>query len=375
MERAPSTGYLSLQHSTGFPELANDRILKAARGEPVDQLPVWIMRQAGRYLPEFWTIREKHDFFSMCTTPDVACEVTLQPIERFPLDAAIIFSDILVVPQAMGMQVDMVPGKGPVFPNPLASQEDVDTLKKPDLATDYEAYFNAIHKTRVTLAGRVPLFGFAGGPFTLFAYMVEGEGSKTFGKTKKWLFQNPESAHFVLKMLADVVSEFLLGQICSGAQIIQVFESHAGILGPDDFNTFLLPYIKQIAAFLKQKATANPELAVPMVIFAKDAHYALPDLFASDFDIVQLDWTADLEKAKALSLEHGKTIQGNLDPYLLFSPDEELVRRTKEMIDKIGKSRYIVNLGHGIDPSTDPNKVKLFIDTIHEYSASLVQIN
>lgn len=368
-ERAPSSGYLAGAGNTSFPELLNKRLVDAAKGNEVDSVPVWVMRQAGRYLPEFRELRQNHDFFEMCTTPSLACEITLQPVRRFPLDAAIIFSDILVVPQAMGMKVEMVPGKGPVFPSPLSQLEDFAALKRPDLSSDYEPYFDSIYLTRHSLKGKVPLIGFAGGPFTLFTYMVEGSGSSTFTKARRWLFENPETSHSLLSMLSEVITDFVWGQICSGAQYIQIFESHAGYLGGKDFEDYLLKYVTQIASTLKSRMKQFPDFEVPLTIFAKGAGYALEQLCKTEFDVVGIDWTVNLEEARALADTYGKTLQGNLDPALLYASPETISERTREMYSKLGKKRYICNLGHGIYPDVDPSHLGVFIETIHQVSS------
>lgn len=348
-----------------FPPMENTRILQAARGEEVDRIPVWVMRQAGRYLPEFLKVKESYDFFTICTTPNVACEVTLQPLRRFALDAAIIFSDILVVPQFMGMEVLMLPAKGPSFPSPLLSPEDAKRLLKPDPETAFKPYLDSIYLTRHSLKGKIPLIGFTGGPFTLFTYMVEGGGSTTFTKSRKWIFAHPEETKSILQMITDVVCDFLYAQVCSGAQLIQVFESHAGILGPADFNEFILPYLNQIARFMKDKGRENPETDVPIILFAKDAGFMLEELFMTSFDAFGLDWTIDIGKAKALSQRYKKAIQGNFDPALLYAPQDTIRTRALAMAQIGGKSGYIANLGHGIYPDTSPEHLQTFIEAVH----------
>ena len=234
----------------------------------MDKVPVWVMRQAGRYLPEFRKLREDHDFFTMCQTPSLACEVTLQPLQRYDLDAAIIFSDILVVPQALGMEVLMKPGVGPVFPNPLKSPEDIETLEHGDKTLPRLQYvFDAITLTRQKLEGKVPLLGFTGAPWTLMSYMIEGGGSKTQSKAKAWLYTYPSASHKVLQMLTDVNIEYLVQQVKAGAQMLQVFESHAEYLGKDLFDEFALPYLRQIAQKVKAKLAEQGLDVVPMVSF------------------------------------------------------------------------------------------------------------
>lgn len=362
-ERVPTSAFPLVNKN--FPVMLNTRLLKAARGEEVDRIPVWVMRQAGRYLPEFLKVKESHEFFEICTTPALACEVTLQPLRRFPLDASIIFSDILVVPQFMGLEVVMTPGKGPTFPMPLNVPEDISRLHKPDPLTAFEPYLDSIYLTRHSIKGLVPLIGFTGGPFTLFTYMVEGGGSNTFTKSRKWIFAYPEETKRLLDMITDVACEFLLAQICSGAQILQIFESHAGLLGPADFQEFILPYLVRIADFLKLKGKENPDLDVPLIIFAKDAGFALEMLSQTSYDVISLDWTIDIEIARKTTEKYGKTIQGNLDPASLYSAPDQIASRSLKMITTAGKSRYIANLGHGIYPDTLPSHLQVFIDTVH----------
>lgn len=324
------------------------------------------MRQAGRYLEEFRSFRVENEFFRICTTPKLACDVTLMPLRILPLDAAIIFSDILVVPQLMGMEVIMVKGKGPTFPNPLENPDQLSTLITPNPDIDFDPYLDAIFYTRHSLQGTVPLIGFSGGPFTLFTYMVEGGGSTMFTKSRRWVFQYPQETHRLLDMLTNILCEFLLGQICAGAQILQVFESHAGILGPIDFNEFLLPYISRIASFLKEKARLNPQLAAPLIIFCKDAGFALEELCKTEFDIIQIDWTVPIENARVVADKYGKVLQGNLDPACLYAPKEVIASRAKQMVGNFGKRNYIANLGHGIYPDVDPEHLRAYLDAVHE---------
>jgi len=253
-----------------FPPLKNDRILKAAKGKVVDCVPVWVMRQAGRYLPEFRKVREQYDFFTICQTPELACEITLQPIQRYALDAAIIFSDILVVPQALGMEVLMKPGEGPVFTNPLKVTSDLSDLKQAEDALPTLKYvFDAITLTRMKLEGKVPLLGFTGAPWTLMSYMIEGGGSKTLSKSKKWLYVHPEASHQLLQLLTDVNIEYLVGQVKAGAQMLQVFESHAEYLDANLFNKFSLHYLTLICHGVKEKLKKEGLEPVPMTVFAK----------------------------------------------------------------------------------------------------------
>ncbi|XP_012289920.1 uroporphyrinogen decarboxylase isoform X1 [Aotus nancymaae] len=357
----------------GFPELKNDTFLRAAWGEETDYTPVWCMRQAGRYLPEFRETRAAQDFFSTCRSPEACCELTLQPLRRFPLDAAIIFSDILVVPQALGMEVTMVPGKGPSFPEPLREERDLERLRDPAVVASELGYvFQAITLTRRRLAGRVPLIGFAGAPWTLMAYMVEGGGSSTMAQAKRWLYQRPQASHQLLRILTDALIPYLVGQVVAGAQALQLFESHAGHLGPHLFNIFALPYIRDVAKRVKARLLEAGLAPVPMIIFAKDGHFALEELAQAGYEVVGLDWTVAPKKARE---RVGKTVtlQGNLDPCALYASEEEIGQLVKQMLDDFGPQRYIANLGHGLYPDMDPEHVGAFVDAVHRHSRLLRQ--
>ncbi|GLH08228.1 Uroporphyrinogen decarboxylase [Gryllus bimaculatus] len=349
-----------------FPPLKNDRFLRAARGQEVDKVPVWIMRQAGRYLPEFRQVRSKHDFFTICQTPELAAEVTLQPIRRFELDAAIIFSDILVVPQALGMVVEMRAGVGPVLPKPLHSPDDISDLEYPVNVNEKLKYVaEAITLTRHKLEGKVPLIGFSGAPWTLMAYMIEGGGSKTLSKAKAWLYQYPAKTKHLLDMLANVIVDYLVMQAEAGAQLLQVFESNAEYLGRELFLEFCLPVLQDICSKVKSKLKAK-SLDVPMTIFAKGAHYALLEISKCGYDVMGIDWTVNPEEARNI-VGPSITLQGNLDPCALYAPDNALQSLTREMLNKFGTDRYIANLGHGIYPDMEPEKVKVFIDSVHAF--------
>ncbi|TPX66049.1 uroporphyrinogen decarboxylase [Spizellomyces sp. 'palustris'] len=361
-----------------FPPLKNDLILRVARGESVERVPVWIMRQAGRYLPEFREVRAQHDFFTICRNPSLACLVTLQPIDRYAglLDASIIFSDILVVPQAMGLEVQMLAKQGPHFPNPLVDPTHLARLKtEVDIETDLRYVLEAITLTRQKLDGRVPLFGFVGAPWTLMAYMIEGGGSKTLSKAKAWLVKWPEESKALLQRITDVVVDFLVGQVKSGAQLLQVFDSWAGELSPSHFATFSLPYLKQIPLRVRSALRdVNPDLAsTPMVVFARGAHYALESLSTPDidYDIMSLDWTIDPVDARRRT--GGRvTLQGNADPSLLYAPKETIKHEVATMLQKFGtKERYIANLGHGMYPDHDPEHLRAYLEAIRDESTKL----
>ncbi|KAG0070420.1 Uroporphyrinogen decarboxylase in heme biosynthesis [Podila epicladia] len=349
-----------------FPPLKNDLILRAARGEKTERAPVWVMRQAGRYLPEFRAERVENDFFKICRTPELATKVTLQPIDRYEglLDASIIFSDILVIPQAMGLQVEMIPGKGPHFPDPLVVPSDMSRLRQDvDVNKELKYVFEAITMTRHALRGRVPLIGFVGAPWTLMAYMIEGGGSKTLSKAKEWIFKYPKASHELLARITDVCVDFLVGQVRAGAQMLQVFESWGGELGPHDFELFSLPYLAQIAT--RVKAELGSEHAVPMSVFAKGSWYALDKLSVIGYETVSLDWTHSPEHAKAVT-KGLVTLQGNMDPNLLYGGDEAIVAAVERMVRGFGSTgRYIANLGHGILPTVPVEAMELFLKTVH----------
>ncbi|KAJ3161589.1 hypothetical protein HK101_000791 [Irineochytrium annulatum] len=374
-----------------FPALTNDLILRAARGLPVERVPVWIMRQAGRYLPEFREARKRNDFFTICRTPELACEVTLQPIDRYAglLDASIIFSDILVIPQAMGLEVQMLEKVGPHFPDPLRSPEDLTRLTFPVDVDEALGYvYEAISLTRRELRGRVPLIGFVGAPWTLMAYMIEGGGSKTLSKAKSWLFRHEKESHKLLQMITDVTVDFLIGQVRAGAQLCQVFDSWGGELSPSDFATFSLPYLSQIATRVKKGIEALDipvsEHGVPMIVFARGANHAVEALSHLEYDVVSVDWCITPQNAKAAA--GGRvTLQGNADPSVLYAEKDKIRSVVKEMLEGFGTTeRYIGNLGHGMYPGDcvseldhDPEHLKAYLEAIvsslfkaHDFPAS-----
>ena len=349
-----------------FPSLKNDLILKAARGEPVEHIPVWIMRQAGRYLPEFQEIRSKHDFFSVCQTPALACEVTLQPIKRFDLDSSIIFSDILVIPQAMGLTVEMVPGTGPVLPNPLNEPSDLSRLIKPDVAKDLKYVGEAITLTRHKLEGKVPLIGFTGAPWTLMSYMIQGGGSSTMTKARRWLYKYPKDSHTLLQLITNVIVDYLVMQVEAGAQLLQVFESHSDFLNDELFENYSFKYLKQISEKVRQKLKEKNISEVPMIAFPKGATMNSLEMLAKSkaYEVLGIDWTVDpIEARKKLGSDI--TLQGNLDPCALYASEEEIMNRARDLAMKFGKTRYIANLGHGILPDTPITSVASFIKGVH----------
>lgn len=354
-----------------FPKLKHDLLLRAARGEKVERPPCWIMRQAGRYLPEYHEVKNGRDFFECCRDAEIASEITIQPVTRFKglIDAAIIFSDILVIPQAMGMRVEMLEGKGPHFPEPLRTEEDaakvldyhVDVLKELDWA------FKAISLTRTKLNGDVPLFGFCGGPYTLLTYMVEGGGSKIFRFVKEWINARPELSHKILQKITDVAIEFLAQQVVAGAQMLQVFESWGGELGSVDFDEFSLPYLKEISAKLPLRLKElGVKDKVPVTVFSKGSWYALNKLCDAGYDCVGLDWSWDPKEAVKIN-NNRVTLQGNLDPGVIYGSDEVISKKVEQMIKGFGggKQHYIVNFGHGTHPFMNPEKIKFFLEECH----------
>ena len=347
-----------------FPPLQNDLLLRAARGEDTPRAPVWMMRQAGRYLPEYRALRAASSFFEACRTPALVAEITVQPLERFDLDAAIIFSDILVVPQAMGMEVRLEKGIGPVLPAPLRHPDDLARLAAPDVSTELDYVFEALTVTRRALAGRAPLIGFCGAPWTLMAYMIEGGGSKQFARPRAWLHRYPEASRELLQRLVDTLADYLIRQVEAGAQAVQVFDSWAGLLGPREFEAFALPCLRDLAQRFKE---AHPD--VPCIVFARGAHYALESLARTAYDVIGLDWTIHPRAARQHTGR--KTLQGNLDPAVLFAEPASIRAAVRRMLEAFGPRRHIANLGHGMHPDHDPAHARVFVDAVHEYSETL----
>lgn len=342
-------------------QLKNDLILRAARGEKTERTPVWLMRQAGRILPEYRAVRNSlSGFIELCQTPELAAEVTIQPVDILGVDAAIIFSDILVIPEAMGLPYEMVEKRGPHFPETVNSAADVDKLKVADAESDLGYVLEAIKITKKELNGRVPLIGFAGAPWTIFSYMVEGGGSKTFSKAKKMLYTEPEMAHKLLQMITDSTIKYLKAQIAAGADMVQVFDSWAGILSPEQYDTFALSYISQICDAIDE---------VPVTVFAKGAFFARQKMGQLNCQTIGLDWTMDIKESRAI-IGDNKTLQGNLDPCALYGTYEQIEAQTKKMLDAFGPHRHIANLGHGVYPDIKPDKVKCFIEAVknHQFS-------
>jgi uroporphyrinogen decarboxylase len=340
-------------------KLKNDLLLRAARGERTERTPVWTMRQAGRILAEYRAVREKAgSFITLATTPEMAAEVTLQPVDLLGVDAAIIFSDILVIPEAMGLPYEMIEQRGPVFPSTVHTLDDLKKLHIAEPETDLKYVLDAIKLTKQGLADRVPLIGFAGAPFTIFCYMTEGKGSKTFSIAKKHLYADPEFSHALLQKITDSTISYLKAQIKAGADLVQLFDSWAGILSPEQYRIFSLPYIKQICDAITE---------VPITVFAKGAFFARKEIGELNCEVVGLDWNMDITESRALI--PGKTLQGNLDPCVLYSSFDQIRAEVKKMVSQFGTQRYIANLGHGVYPDTSPDKVRCFIEAVKEYSS------
>jgi uroporphyrinogen decarboxylase len=333
----------------------NDLILRAAKGEQVERVPIWLMRQAGRILPEYKAVRAKaKNFIEFVKTPEMAAEVTIQPVDILGVDAAIIFSDILVIPEAMGLPYQMIEAKGPFFEKTIKTQADIDALHIAD-ANDLNYVIKAIELSKKGLTNRVPLIGFAGAPWTIMAYMVEGSGSKTFSQAKKLIYQEPALAHQLLEKITQSTINYLKAQIVAGADMIQLFDSWAGVLGNDQYNLFSLQYISKICDAISPLA--------PVTVFAKDAHFALANMAKLNCNTIGLDWTINPQDARII-IGSNKTLQGNADPCLLYADEKTIELEARKMVNAFGKQRYIANLGHGLYPDLDKNKVKFFIDCI-----------
>ncbi len=338
--------------------IKNDLFLRALKGETVERPPVWMMRQAGRFLPEFIAIREKYDFFTRCRTPELASEITVQPIRRFGMDTAILFSDILVIPQAMNIEVEMKPNFGPYLPNPVRDQKGVDNVIVPDVYEELNYVFQAVKATKALLNNEVPLIGFAGSPWTILCYVVQGQGSKNFDKAKEFCFTNPIAAHQLLQKITDTTIAYLKAKVKAGVDAVQIFDSWGGMLSPVDYQEFSWQYINQIIEALKDDA--------PVIAFGKGCWFALQEMAKSNASALGVDWTITPKNARYLT-GGNMTLQGNFDPSRLLSPPSEIKKMVKTMIDNFGKDKYIVNLGHGILPNTPLDNAKAFIDAVKEY--------
>ncbi|MEG8947733.1 uroporphyrinogen decarboxylase [Rosettibacter firmus] len=341
-------------------QLKNDLFLRACKKQPVERTPIWIMRQAGRYLPEYRKVREKYDFLTMCKTPELAAEVTIQPVDFLGVDAAIIFSDILVVPEAMGMKLEIVESKGPQLYEPIRNENDINKLIKPDPSHKLKYVLDAINLTKKELNGRVPLIGFSGSPWTLMTYMVEGGGSKNFSEIKKFIFNKPDFAHKLLNLISEVVADYLTAQIQAGADAVQIFDTWGGLLSEKDYEEFSLQYISKVIGEIKRDNQ-------PVIVFAKGVH-CLDKLANCGADVLGLDWTINLGKAKN---EIGKKValQGNLDPAILYASKEKIREEALMILNSFGNgSGHVFNLGHGILPDVNPEHAKYLVEVVKEES-------
>jgi uroporphyrinogen decarboxylase len=350
-----------------IPSLKNDRLLRALAKQPVDRTPIWIMRQAGRYLPEYRAIRKQvPDFMNLCRNSDLATEVTLQPISRFPLDAAILFSDILTIPDAMGLGVYFEAGEGPKLRKPIV-KSTISSLQLPNIADELSYVFNTIKKINVELNQSIPLLGFSGSPWTLACYMIEGGSSKNFSKIKQMMFDAPEALDELLNILAEAVTDYLQQQIAAGVHAVQIFDTWGSILDPINYNKFSLRYIENIVNNLKK---SNPE--TPIILFTKHANSLLKFIVNLNLDAISLDWTCDLATAREL-IAGKMALQGNLDPCVLHASKSSIVAEATKILQVFnGDNGHIFNLGHGIHPEVSPDKVAVLVDTVHKVSAEII---
>ena len=339
--------------------LLNDLLIKTLNGEKVQRTPVWMMRQAGRYLPDYVRLRKQYSFFERCQTPELAAEITIQPVDQIGVDAAILFSDILVVPQAMGMEVQLVESKGPFLPEPIRTAADLDRILIPDVEDRLSYVFEAIRLTKSHLKGRVPLIGFAGAPWTLLCYMVQGQGSKTFDGAKAFCYTQPHAAHRLLHMITDTTIAYLKGQIRAGADALQIFDSWGGLLSPDDFEHLSLQYIRQIVTAVKEE--------VPTIIFAKGAWHSLAEMAATGAQGLGIDWCIRPEAARKMAGEK-VALQGNFDPAKLLAPIPVIQKEVKSMLDAFRGYPHIANLGHGILPDVPVDHAKAFVEAVKQYT-------
>ena len=338
----------------------NNLLIEALKGLSVDRPPVWMMRQAGRYLPDYMKLKEKYDFFTRCRTPELVTEITLMPINQIGVDAAIIFSDILVVLQAMNIEVEMREGIGPFLPNPIKDKESLNQVILPDVHEHLGYVFDAVKLTKKELNNRVPLIGFAGAPWTLFCYALQGQGSKNFNTAKAFCYQHPELAKELLQKITTTTIAYLREKVKAGADVIQLFDSWGGLLSPKDYQVFSWFYSQQIIDALSS--------SVPVIIFGKGCWFALPEMGKSGASAIGIDWTCSARNARYLS--GGQvTLQGNFDPSKLLLPISEIKLQVKQMINEFGKESYIVNLGHGILPNVPVDHAKAFVDAVKEYNS------
>ncbi|CAH9019621.1 uroporphyrinogen decarboxylase [Candidatus Nitrosacidococcus sp. I8] len=346
--------------------LKNDRLLRALLRQPVDKTPIWIMRQAGRYLPEYREVRAKAgNFLTMCTTPELACEVTVQPIRRFNLDGAIIFSDILTIPNAMGLGLYFTEGKGPCFERPVRTESQIHALGVPDPETELRYVMDAIRLTRQELDGKVPLIGFSGSPWTLACYMVEGESSREFTLIKSLLFDQPKLLHHLLSTLAQSVISYLNAQIAAGAQAVMIFDTWGGALSNRDYQEFSLSYMSQIIQGLTREYEGR---RVPVILFTKGGGLWIDQIANSGCDALGLDWTVSLTKIRD-QVGQKVALQGNMDPCVLYTSKKRIHQEVATILKDYGSGNgHVFNLGHGIHPTIDPEKVAYLVDSVHELS-------
>jgi uroporphyrinogen decarboxylase len=352
--------------------LKNDLLLRALLREPTPRRPIWLMRQAGRYLPEYRTTRARAGgFLEMCTNPEIACEITLQPVDRFPLDAAILFSDILTIPHAMNLGLEFESGEGPKFAHPVRGAADIARLGVPDPGTDLKYVIDAVALIRRELAGRIPLIGFAGSPWTVATYMVEGGGSKTFGRIKRMMYEAPRDLHRLLEVLAKATILYLNAQIAAGAQAVMLFDTWGGVLTPAQYEQFSLHYMAEVVDALTRNADGR---RVPNIVFTKGGGSWVKKIAAIGCDALGLDWTTDLGWARQ-AVEGRVALQGNLDPAALFAPPEILRAEALRVLASYGDGAgHVFNLGHGITPDVDPDRVALLVETVQNYRVGDVQV-
>ncbi|MGZ4981734.1 MAG: uroporphyrinogen decarboxylase [Methylobacter sp.] len=351
--------------------LKNDTFIKALLKQPVEYTPIWMMRQAGRYLPEYRKVREQAgSFMDLCTNPELACEVTLQPLRRFGFDAAILFSDILTVPDAMGLGLHFTEGEGPKFIHPVRTAADVNKLPIPDPGTDLRYVIDAVRLIRKNLQGSVPLIGFSGSPWTLATYMVEGGSSKSFQKVKSMMYEQPKLMHIMLDKLAQSVAVYLNAQIEAGAQAVMLFDTWGGMLATEDYIEFSLYYAKQVRSLLKTNVDGQQ---IPTILFTKGGGLWLEAMADSGYDALGLDWQTDIQQAR-VRVGQQVALQGNMDPVALYANSSVITEKVKTILHKYGSgSGHVFNLGHGILPDMNPDHVKAMVDAVHEYSRAYHQ--
>ncbi len=350
--------------------LKNDRLIRALLRKPVDRTPIWIMRQAGRYLPEYLETRaQAGSFMNLCKTPELACEVTLQPLRRFDLDAAILFSDILTVPDAMGLGLYFEQGEGPRFERPIRSRSDIDKLPVPDPEDELQYVMNAVRTIKTALDGAVPLIGFTGSPWTLATYMVEGGSSKEFGRTKGLMYTDPDALHALLEKVSAAVTAYLNAQIAAGAQALMIFDTWGGALTPAAYREFSLQYMQRI---IEELELGEGDDRIPVVQFTKGGALWLEDQITTGCDALGLDWTIDIGAARE-QVGDRVALQGNMDPGVLYGSPEQIRREVQRILDAFGHHPgHVFNLGHGIHQHIDPDNVAVLVDTVHKYSATLI---